>query len=531
MPIKAPNFIRRFKIEWIVIIVFFISLFLIRLNLNMRLWINHDEHQFISAGKLIASNGLLPYSGFEFHHMPYLSFVYAAVFLFTDNLILSARLISTVTSIITFIFIFIFFRNKLSTKTSGLKSIILPIFIILLILFNSSFIYTSGYSWNYDFPMLFSILSYLMLVRIYHKKEKRNPLILIGILAGIATCSRLSFGPLLIPMFIATFFFPDDSYKIKLRNAGFFVLGVLISIIPFLGIVLYSPEHFFFHVFGYHFSADPAYLDKMGHAITVIKRWHYLFDKVLSPTYLVLLIIFFGLLPYSKIFRRSNSSSELFGIRLILLSIPFLIYSSLGKVISLPQYFYAPVFYLSIGVGFIIVHYKGQNHVNTVLNSLLLVAVLFSFVFVFNDYKKVHKPLSAKRWYVNYFGQNDRKVKNYLSGGKILTLSPTILLEDGFEIYPEFATGPFGWRTSKFVSPDKRKKFDIVTEENLDQFLDRNPPDAIYTGPEKGAIPWQGNIELAFEEYAESRNYKKIILDKEYFLYLNPSKDDTESTE
>ena len=43
-------------------------------GLNMRRGLNHDEHQFVASGALIARDGLLPYRDFPYFHVPTLSF-------------------------------------------------------------------------------------------------------------------------------------------------------------------------------------------------------------------------------------------------------------------------------------------------------------------------------------------------------------------------------------------------------------------------------------------------------------------------
>ena len=62
------------------------------LGLAMTKGLNHDEHQHIAAGALVARDGLLPYRDFPHFHTPYLAFIYAALFHATDHLLLAARL-------------------------------------------------------------------------------------------------------------------------------------------------------------------------------------------------------------------------------------------------------------------------------------------------------------------------------------------------------------------------------------------------------------------------------------------------------
>src|SRR3954470_9477005 len=42
--------------------------------------LDHDEHQFIASGALLARRGLLPYRDYPYFHMPYLAGAYALLF-------------------------------------------------------------------------------------------------------------------------------------------------------------------------------------------------------------------------------------------------------------------------------------------------------------------------------------------------------------------------------------------------------------------------------------------------------------------
>jgi hypothetical protein len=56
--------------------------------------LSRDEHQFIAAGALLATEGLLPYRDFPYFHVPNLIFVYAGLFRCSSYLLLTSRLFS-----------------------------------------------------------------------------------------------------------------------------------------------------------------------------------------------------------------------------------------------------------------------------------------------------------------------------------------------------------------------------------------------------------------------------------------------------
>src|SRR5258706_11870815 len=77
--------------------VLFVSLVL----LGMSKPLDHDEHQFVAAGALLARRGLLPYRDYPYFHMPNLVFVDALLFRFTGHLLLAARAVSIVCGVST----------------------------------------------------------------------------------------------------------------------------------------------------------------------------------------------------------------------------------------------------------------------------------------------------------------------------------------------------------------------------------------------------------------------------------------------
>ena len=85
--------------------------------------------------------------------------------------------------------------------------------------------------------------------------------------------------------------------------------------------------------------------------------------------------------------------------------------------------------------------------------------------------------------------------------GRVLTLAPLFPLEAGCEIYPEFATGPFAWRTAPFIAPAERQIYDFVGPAELESYLAGDPPAAILTGFE------HANWEEPLLSYAGRHHY------------------------
>ena len=75
-------------------VIFLGWLLVVLFTRTMNLRFDHDEHQFVASGVLLAQDGLLPYRDFPYFHMPNLALVYAALFRLTDYYLLAARIFS-----------------------------------------------------------------------------------------------------------------------------------------------------------------------------------------------------------------------------------------------------------------------------------------------------------------------------------------------------------------------------------------------------------------------------------------------------
>jgi hypothetical protein len=58
--------------------------------------LNHDEHQFLAPGALLAREGLLPFRDYALFHLPNLVYLYAAVDFLPWGPIFSAKICSVV---------------------------------------------------------------------------------------------------------------------------------------------------------------------------------------------------------------------------------------------------------------------------------------------------------------------------------------------------------------------------------------------------------------------------------------------------
>jgi len=122
-------------------------------------------------------------------------------------------------------------------------------------------------------------------------------------------------------------------------------------------------------------------------------------------------------------------------------------------------------------------------------------------------------------------------VRGYVGKGRVLTLQPMLPLETGLDVYPFTANGPFSWRTSLLLTPQRRLEYDVTSPEELPALLREMPPDAIIVGLEAPNAGFErqdlGGLERPFSEYAQENGYEAVTLIPPYWprgltLYLRP---------
>ena len=77
------------------------------------------------------------------------------------------------------------------------------------------------------------------------------------------------------------------------------------------------------------------------------------------------------------------------------------------------------------------------------------------------------------------------------------------------------ATGVFAFRTGSLLDAAQRQMLHIISKENLDAYLDEDPPDGILVG-------FDQVLEEPMIQYAMSRGYTPQPLDTSLLLWIKP---------
>jgi hypothetical protein len=104
------------------------------------------------------------------------------------------------------------------------------------------------------------------------------------------------------------------------------------------------------------------------------------------------------------------------------------------------------------------------------------------------------------------------KMRGIVGPGRVLALQSMLVLEGGLDAYPFTAAGPFTWRTSLLLTPERRADYGVISPEELGSVLEALPPDAILVGFEEPNPGFErkdmGGLEKPFSEFAARNGYE-----------------------
>lgn len=558
------------RLFWFTFSCFLLLVLALLLGLNMRRGLNHDEHQFLASGKLVAQ-GLLPYRDFPYFHAPTLSLIYGLLFRWFDPLLLTARLFSVICAWLGLALIGWQAWQLTSRQRAGWRWP-LPISVVCLLIAAPLFIYTSGRAWNHDLPVLLmvgAIICYGQRNVLPHpnspplregtgqgEKKKRPlenqwlPLLagegwagvwLAGGLIGLAAGTRLSFA-FLAPAFLLAlwweiFFTPGRkgrelslALRLGLSTTWRFTVAFLIGFAPALWLCAVAPEQFFFGNVEY-VQLNTLYYRSLAEARTTLTlggKFSYFLQLFTKEPGNLLLGLSFGvaLLPVRWKSPLPNppqvgegtvnlSGSSL--LRLILLALFFMLVGALIATPSQAQYFYALWPLLALGIIYALAGWSParQRWGMVAVSGAALLAVILAIPQYAPGVGDLFTPSA---WYPYKLHRRAQSLATLVGAGKVLTLAPLYPLEGNVPTYPALATGSFAWRVTPLVEPGRRARLGLFDPTQLAQQWQADPPRAVLVGSEQDDAAAEADLVAL----AQTQGYVPVaVLDKQT-LWLAP---------
>lgn len=471
---------------------------MVALHVGLSSPLDHDENQFVAAGKLLANAEATPYRDYPYFQMPNQALVNAVIFLFTDHLLLGARLFSILCAIATIMIAYTVAKQALGREKKWL-GIMLSLSVVVFLLCNPVFLYTSGKAWNHDSMVCMTMVSFWFACRAFTKRPATASVFGAAFFMGLAAGFRANAFPL-IPLLWAVMAFCVKSAS---RREFFvtqivFAAGLVSGLLPSLLFFIAGPARFAQHAFGYHLQIDPGYLQTIGRGMTASQIWRYLENAVTQHRFLPLVFLASAsllCLAFDSVRRRICPELLLAGLCAL-----FLVLGYFGKNIIFFQYLYAPLPFMVL-----LPIYALKSMPTTWRSGIILIIVLSltwpvqtwgrALIAHYDSYKIcVWRPLAIHR--------EAAVIAQKCGPGKILTLAPLYALEAGRSIYPALTTGPFAWRVGPYLPENRRRALGFVSSNELPALLKYEMPAAILTGLER-------NHESALEQYAVREDYRQ----------------------
>lgn len=548
--------------------------FLLLLGVAMRRGLNHDEYQFVASGQLIATAGLLPYRDFPYFHVPGLSLIYALLFQFSSQLLLSARLFSVVCGwllvALLWAMTFVALRQERPlTKMAAATGL------ALLLIGSPLFFYTSGRAWNHDLPMLLTVAAFALVTRWWVAPGVINPrltaktrlsgLVVAGVLVGLAAATRLSFAFAFLAFVLALLIQPASHWTERRKRWIQFCLGGVLGAMPALGFLLWSPQEFLFGNLTY-IGLNTQYYQSLAEP-PVSMTWSGkliflggLLGRV-PANLLPILCFLLGLwLWWSRrqgfagnaaapgtIFREGPPArpndllepsrkmglptpaflGETWHWQLWALLVASMFGSALVATPSQPQYFYPLWPLLILGLVLVLGNASRRNRFRQALSLpiLLLLAAGIAALFLSRSpyWEGVQIVFSPREWYPTKLHARGQWLRTLVKAGggqsnAVLTVAPILPLEGGVAIYPELATGPFAWRVAPLLDAETRRRYHLLTPDELKAQLTATPPRALLVGLEND----DAELEESLLTWARPRGYVPIAMPDEGTLWVSP---------
>lgn len=480
---------------------------------GMGIRLNHDEQQFVAAGRMLQLHGLLPYRDFPFFHTPILVWIDGAIDSHTDYLLLAGRGLSVAFGWISLCIIFgmglVLLRRLSPPARWGLSLAVCGLLFV-----NPIFAYAYFRAWNQSLPLLFMLLAIVCQWR-GAATGKSGWFGLGGAALAFAIGTRISYAPLGLPFLVMIWFVPATSSTLRFRHMAVWCLGMALGTAPELIVIAHAPAAFLFDNFSYNGPVNAAFRGSSASFWPALgAKAVFLLETILHPSTLALLAAY--LFVTTRMPHAASAPSYL--ARLILALLPFAAVGALAPTPSYTQYYCPIVALLVVGVlaGLAVNLGTGDFRLRRRSTVTVLIALAIGAPFAIYYYAPGVAMLAApSTWEPCRMHADAMSIRSHVRSGKCLTIAPITAMEAGLDIYPPFVTGPFAWRTARFLSDNQRRDYRFVGEKQLERYLNSDPPAAVLVG-------YEGKLEKPFIEYAKKHAYQMADLADGKSIWLKP---------
>lgn len=333
-----------------------------------------------------------------------------------------------------------------------------------------------------------------------------------GVALALSLSLKISAIAFIGPVACAAFLLPGSiSFLVRLRTVVLpLALGGLVGAAPVLFEFLRAPELFVAHVFQYHTGPHIAYWSgdtasdedvALGIGAKAMLAHQIWFGGV------TLLLMFAAIIVFTTSLFVGQKSAANRGPEYLAVAVGASVaLFGFAPTPAFPQYF-AP---LTIALLFavLISAPRAITVSPKVMNVAFAgIAALAFFVGAPRLAQHATKITAPERWMVSRVHDAGTRIAAAMKiagvEGKVLTLLPIYPLEGGLDVYPEFATGQFVYRTADLTNAGLLEKYRTTTPSRIAKFLSEDPPAAMLLG-------FEPDLEAPMAAFAEARGYRRV---------------------
>jgi hypothetical protein len=337
------------------------------------------------------------------------------------------------------------------------------------------------------------------------------------VLVGLAAGARLTFGLAGVAFVLSIFLLLPWRSRRAWVAVALFGLGALAGALPALYMFWLAPAQFIFGNLTYA-QLNTAFYQQAAAAGMAPDAAMTLPAKLLKTLeYIVtqpgnLLLVLLAAFALWRARRHLRRAPELL---FLLLLAPCFLVGAYAPTPLQPQYIYL-LFPLLALIFLAALVYDPQPQWGA---GLLAGAALVSTVLAVPRYGEgVQIAFDPAEWFPLKVHARGEYLADLVDGQRVLTLAPIYALEGHAAVYPEFVTGPMGWRVAPLLTAEERARMGLVGLEELGADLAAQAPRGIFTGLHDN----DAQEEAPLLEYAATQGYVPIPLPEEGTLWASP---------
>ncbi|MBX6311601.1 MAG: hypothetical protein IRY99_01560 [Isosphaeraceae bacterium] len=485
---------------------------------------DHNEQMYVTAGYLAQHKAL--YSDFSYVQMPYLPYLYAAIYKITgtSHYLLWAKAITCVFWTLGAYTLFVTAR-----RVSG--SPFVAYFALLLFAWNRYVLRALRECSNYILPIfLFNLCFYLFLRGLGERSRRPGLMAACGLCAALGVGTKLYYLAAVPPFLLLALAYPrEESWQVRLRSGLLPLLaGLVLGLLPVAWLMIRDLRAFAFNNLIFHFKTTQYDRPLAGRddlpGMDLVSRGRILFEALGYPTSLCIVI---GIGFAALLLRRRPWGWRSPGVAALLAALCLVLTSAAVAYMNplWPQYFAMPVPFAILLLASLCGPLPAARRAQFRRLAIVLGVVTFAYGGVLS-LRYVPWLFDYERWTPTKIRRAAQAVRRHLppgdEGGRIATLRPLYALEAGLPFYDQFAADSFLYIIGDMLTPEERVRFVTTSPQTVEQFLRDDPPRAIVVGF------YKNGSEDPLIRFAEENHYRRLDRTNDAaldvaVLYVRPS--------